>query len=70
MDTSAKSAWQSLLLDIPFCQVVLTIAKTLRIFFKPSGRLLVGSAGRPSGPLKPYLEALVGEEFALGVIVS
>jgi ribosomal protein S27E len=41
---------ETLILDVPHRQVVFTIPKTLRIFFKFRRRLLGGSAGRPSRP--------------------
>lgn len=40
---------ETLLLDVPHRQVVFTIPKMLRLFFKYKRRLLGGSAGRQSG---------------------
>jgi hypothetical protein len=59
---------ETLLLDMPHRQVVLTIPKTLRIFFKYRRRLL-GELSRASvKALTVYFEALAGERCVPGII--
>jgi len=63
-------ARETLLLDMPHRQVVLTIPKTLRIFFKYLRRLL-GELSRASvKALTVYFEALAGEPLVPGIIVA
>jgi len=61
---------ESLLLDVPHRQVVLTIPKTLRIFFKFRRRLLGELCRTAVKALMVYLEALTGEDLVPGVIVA
>ena len=61
---------ETLLLDMAHRQVVLTIPKTLRIFFKYRRRLL-GELSRASvKALTVYFEALAGEPLVPGIIVA
>jgi ribosomal protein S27E len=59
-----------LLLDVPHRQVVFTIPKTLRIFFKFRRRLLGELCRSAVRALTVYLEALAGEELVPGIIVA
>ena len=61
---------ETLLLDVPHRQVVLTIPKTLRIFFKYRRRLLGELSRAAVRALSVYLEALVGEPLVPGIIVA
>lgn len=61
---------ESLLLDVPHRQVVLTIPKTLRIFFKFRRRLLGELCRAAVRTLRLYFEALIVEELAPGVVVA
>ena len=61
---------ETLLLDVPHRQVVLTIPKTLRIFFKFRRRLLGELCRAAVRTLTVYFEALAGEEIVPGVIVA
>jgi hypothetical protein len=61
---------QTLLLDVPHRQVVLTIPKTLRIFFKYRRRLLGELSRAAVKALTVYLEALAGEPVAPGIVVA
>ena len=60
---------EALLLDVPHRQVVLTIPKTLRIFFKYRRRLLGELSRAAVKTLTIYLEALAGEPLVPGIIV-
>jgi hypothetical protein len=60
----------TLLLDVPHRQVVLTIPKTLRIFFKHRRRLLGELSRAAVKALTVYLEALAGERLVPGIIVA
>ena len=59
-----------LLLDVPHRQVVFTIPKTLRIFFKFRRKLLGELCRSAVKALMVYLEALTGEDLVPGVIVA
>jgi ribosomal protein S27E len=61
---------EALLLDVPHRQVVLTIPKTLRIFFKYRRRLLGELSRAAVKALSVYLEALAGEPLVPGIIVA
>jgi hypothetical protein len=61
---------ETLLLDVPHRQVVLTIPKTLRIFFKFRRRLLGELCRSAVRALTLYLEALTGEELVPGIIAA
>lgn len=61
---------ETLLLDVPHRQVVLTIPKTLRIFFKYRRRLLGDLSRAAVKALTVYFEALAGEELVPGIIVA
>jgi hypothetical protein len=60
----------TLLLDVPHRQVVFTIPKTLRIFFKFRRRLLGELCRSAVKTLTVYFEALTGEELVPGVIAA
>jgi hypothetical protein len=62
--------FESLLLDIPHRQVVLTVPKTLRIFFKYRRRLLGELCRAAVKTLTVYFEALAGETLIPGVVVA
>jgi ribosomal protein S27E len=59
---------ETLLLDIPHRQVVLTIPKTLRIFFKFRRKLLGELCRAAARSLMVYFETLTGEELVPGII--
>ena len=61
---------KTLLLDVPHRQVVLTIPKTLRVFFKYRRRLLGELSRAAVKTLMVYLEALAGEPLVPGIIVA
>ena len=61
---------ETLLLSVPHRQVVLTIPKTLRIFFKYRRRLLGELSRAAVKTLSVYLEALAGEPLVPGIIVA
>ena len=61
---------ETLLLDVPHRQVVFTIPKTLRIFFKFRRRLLGELCRCAVKTLTVYFEALTGEELVPGVIAA
>jgi len=61
---------ETLLLDVPHRQVVLTIPKTLRTFFKYRRRLLGELCRAAVQTLTVYLEALAGEPLVPGIIVA
>jgi hypothetical protein len=60
---------ETLLLDVPHRQVVFTISKSLRIFFKFRRRLLWELCRSAARALTVYLEALTGEELVPGIFV-
>ena len=61
---------ETLLLDVPHRQVVFTIPKTLRIFFKFRRKLLGELCRSAVKTLTVYFEALTGEELVPGIIVA
>jgi len=61
---------ETLLLDVPHRQVVFTIPKTLRIFFKFRRKLLGELCRSAVQTLAVYFEALTGEELVPGIIVA
>ena len=61
---------ETLLLDVPRRQEVLTIPKTLRIFFKYRRRLLGELSRAAAKTLTVYFEALTGEELVPGIMVA
>jgi ribosomal protein S27E len=61
---------ETLLLEVPHCQVVFTIPKALRIFFKYRRRLLGELSRAAVKKLTFYLEALAGEPLVPGIIVG
>jgi hypothetical protein len=61
---------ESLLLDVPHCQVVFTIPKMLRIFFKYKRRLLGELCRAAVQALLKYLQAATGTELRPGVVAS
>jgi len=61
---------ETLLLDVPHRQVVLTIPKTLRIFFKYRRRLFGELSRAAVKALSVYLEALAGEPLVPGIVVA
>ena len=61
---------KTLLLDIPHRQVVLTIPKTLRIFFKFRRKLLGEFCRVAARSIKVYFEVLTGEELVPGIMVA
>ncbi|MDH4272539.1 MAG: transposase [Candidatus Aminicenantes bacterium] len=61
---------ETLLLDVPHRQVVFTIPKTLRIFFKFRRKLLGELCLSAVKTLTVYFEALTGEELVPGIIVA
>ena len=62
--------YETLLLDVPHRQVVFTIPKMLRIFFKYNRRLL-GELGRSAlRSLTRYFEVVTGSELMPGVIAA
>jgi len=61
---------ETLLLDVPHRQVVLTIPKTLRIFFKYRRKLLGELCRSAARSLAVYFEALTGEELVPGIIAA
>ena len=61
---------ETLLLPVPHRQVVLTIPKTLRIFFKFRRGLLGGLCRCAVRTLMVYFEALTGEELVPGIMVA
>ena len=61
---------ETLLLDVPHRQVVLTVPKTLRIFFKYRRRLLGELSRAAVKALTVYLEALAGERLVPGIVVA
>jgi ribosomal protein S27E len=70
-----REAWgqwmrETLLLDVPHRQVVLTIPKALRIFFKYRRRLLGELSRAAVKALSVYLEALTGETLVPGILVA
>jgi len=63
-------ARETLLLDVPHRQVVLTIPKTLRIFFKFRRKLLGGLCRSAARTLTAYFETLAGEGLVPGIIAA
>jgi ribosomal protein S27E len=61
---------ETLLLDVPHRQVVFTVPKTLRIFFKFRRKLLGELCRSAVKTLTFYFEALTGEELVPGVIAA
>ena len=61
---------ETLLLHVPHRQVVLTIPKTLRIFFKFKRRLLGELCRSAARSIAVHFEALTGEELVPGIIVA
>jgi len=61
---------ETLILDVPHRQVVLTIPKTLRIFFKFKRRLLGELCRSAARSLAVYFEALTGEKLVTGMIAA
>jgi len=61
---------ETLLLDVPHRQVVFTIPKTLRIFFKFRRRLLGELCRSAVKTLTVYFEALTGDELVPDIIVA
>jgi hypothetical protein len=61
---------ETLHLEVPHRQVVLTIFKTLRIFFKYRRRLLGELSRAAVKTLMVYFEALAGETLVPGIIVA
>jgi len=61
---------ETLLLDVPHRQVVFTIPKTLRIFFKYKRRLLGDLCRRALRALTRYFEVVTGSALTPGVIAA
>jgi ribosomal protein S27E len=61
---------ETLLLDVPHRQVVFTIPKTLRIFFKFRRKLLGELCRAAARSLMVYFETLTGEELVPGIIAA
>ena len=61
---------EELLLDVPHRQVVFTIPRMLRIFFKYKRRLLGNLCQAAVKALLKYLQALTGTELRPGVVAS
>jgi hypothetical protein len=61
---------ETLLLDVPHRQVVLTIPKALRVFFKFRRRLLGELCRSAVKTLTAYFEALTGETLVPGIVVA
>ena len=61
---------ETLLLDVPHRQVVVTIPKMLRIFFKYKRRLLGDLCRCALRSLTRYFEVVTGSELMLGVIAA
>jgi hypothetical protein len=61
---------EELLLDVPHRQVVFTIPKMLRIFFKYNRRLLSSLCRSAIQSLTRYFEVLTGSELRPGVIAA
>ncbi len=61
---------ETLLLDVPHRQVVFTIPKMLRIFFKYNRRLLGELCRCALRSLTCYFEVLAGSELVPGVIAA
>ncbi len=59
---------ESLLLDVPHRQVVFTVPKRLRFFFKYDRRLLGDLCRAARRSQERYFEAVAGGPFTLGVI--
>jgi len=59
---------ERLLLDVPHRQVVFTVPKRLRLFFKYDRRLLGDLCRAARRSLERYFEAVAGGPFTLGVI--
>jgi hypothetical protein len=59
---------ESLLLDVPHRQVVFTIPKMLRIFFKYKRSLLSNLCLCGKGAILKYLRAVTGKEIVPGII--
>jgi ribosomal protein S27E len=70
LETWGKWTGETLLLDVPHRQVVFTIPKTLRIFFKFRRKLLGELCRSAVKTLTVYFGALTGEELAPGIIVA
>jgi ribosomal protein S27E len=66
------SEWvrETLLLDVPHRQVVLTIPRALRIFFKFRRKLMGDLCRAAVRSLMVYFEALAGEHLVPGIIVA
>jgi hypothetical protein len=61
---------ETLLLDVPHRQVVFTIPKSLRIFFKFRRKLLGELCRSAVKTLTVYFKALTGEELVPGIMVA
>jgi len=61
---------EELLLDIPHRQVVFTIPKMLRIFFKYNRRLLGDLCRCALRSMSCYMEVVTGSKLMLGIIAS
>ena len=61
---------ETLLLDVPHRQVVFTIPRMLRIFFKYKRRLLGSLCQAAVQTLLKYFQAITGEELVPGVVAS
>ena len=59
-----------LLLDVPHRQVVFTIPKMLRIFFRYKRRLLGDLCRSAVRALLKYLQAATGKELMTGIVAS
>jgi hypothetical protein len=59
---------EKLVLDVPHCQVVFTIPKMLRIFFKYKRTLLSGLCFCGKDAILKYLRAVTGQEIIPGII--
>jgi hypothetical protein len=61
---------ETLLLDVPHRQVVFTIPRMLRIFFKYNRQLLGSLCRLALGSLTRYFEVVTGSELMPGVIAA
>src|SRR4030042_6385954 len=62
--------YETVLLDVPHRQVVFTIPKMLRIFFKYNRRLLGELCGSALRSLTRYFEVVTGSELMPGVLAA
>jgi hypothetical protein len=68
--SGASGVQETLLLDVPHRQVVLTIPKTLRIFFKFRRRFLGELCQSAVKTLTVYFKAMTGEDLVQGIIAA